>query len=193
LITEDQRVGVKKRQPAAMPRKRKVVARLRQEEVKRDEHIRVEQQQLFRSKMNRRRTSNQQRQQVYRAFVSNSFLRLAFHYEPDIEYYAHSKVAIGGMDKECPHCHALKFNKEPAGMCCASGKVQLPPIEIPPEPLNGLLTGTDPDSNLFLKSIRTFNSCFQMTSFGATEVIRNSNANGQQYNSTFKIRGQVYH
>ncbi|KAF0759038.1 Uncharacterized protein FWK35_00035200 [Aphis craccivora] len=43
--------------------------------------------------------------------------------------------------------------------------------EIPPEPLNGLIIGTDPDSNVFLKSIRTFNSCFQMTSFGATEIV----------------------
>ncbi|XP_023224699.1 uncharacterized protein LOC111625712 [Centruroides sculpturatus] len=97
------------------------------------------------------------------------------------------------MDKECPHCHALKFKNEPAGMCCASGKVQLSEIETPPEPLNGLLIGTDPDFNVFLKSIRTFNSCFQMTSFGATEIVRNTNANSQQYNSTFKIRGQVYH
>ncbi|XP_050066554.1 uncharacterized protein LOC126555710 [Aphis gossypii] len=32
-----------------------------------------------------------------------------------------------------------------------------------------------------------------MASFGATEIVRNTNANGQQFNSTFKIRGQVYH
>ncbi|CAG5020841.1 unnamed protein product [Parnassius apollo] len=55
--------------------------------------------------------------------------------------------------QECPHCHALKFKNEPAGICCASGKVQLPEIETPPEPLNGLLIGTDPDSNVFLKGI----------------------------------------
>ncbi|KAF0762221.1 ATP-dependent DNA helicase [Aphis craccivora] len=40
--------------------------------------------------------------------------------------------------KECPHCHALKFKNEPAGMCCVSGKVQLPEIETPPEPGNYL-------------------------------------------------------
>ncbi|VVC37906.1 Hypothetical protein CINCED_3A023365 [Cinara cedri] len=89
--------------------------------------------------LNRRRTNDQQGQQVRRAFTSDSFLRLAFQYEPDIEYYAHSKVLIGAMDKECPHCHALKFKNEPAGMCCASGKMQLPEIETPSEPLNGLL------------------------------------------------------
>ena len=52
--------------------------------------------------------------------------------------------------------------------------MQLNEIGTPPEPLNGLLIGTDPDSNVFLKSIRTFNSCFQMTSFGATEIVRNT-------------------
>ncbi|XP_046869274.1 uncharacterized protein LOC124461893 [Drosophila willistoni] len=49
------------------------------------------------------------------------------------------------------------------GMCCSSGKVKLPEIETPPEPLHGLLIGTDPNSSLFLRSIRQFNSCFQMT------------------------------
>jgi hypothetical protein len=154
---------------------------------------RVEQRQARRFIVNRRRANDQQRQQVHRSFTSDSFLRLAFEYEPDIQYYAHSKVVIGTMDKECPHCNALKFKNETAGMCCASGKVQLPAIETPPEPLNGLLIGTDPDSNLFLKSIRTFNSCFQMTSFGATKIVKNSAVNGQQFNSTFKIKGQIYH
>jgi hypothetical protein len=154
---------------------------------------RVEQRQARRFIVNRRRANDQQRQQVDRSFTSDSFLRLAFEYEPDIQYYAHSKVVIGTMDKECPHCNALKFKNETAGMCCASGKVQLPAIETPPEPLNGLLIGTDPDSNLFLKSTRTFNSCFQMTSFGATEIVKNSAVNGQQFNSTFKIKGQIYH
>lgn len=143
--------------------------------------------------VDRRRGIDQQRQQILRAFTSHSFLRLAFQYEPDVEYYAHSKVVIGTLEKECPHCHALKFKNEPAGMCCSSGKVQLTEIETPPEPLHGLLIGTDPDSNLFLKSIRTFNSCFQMTSFGATEIVHNTAANGQQFHSTFKIKGQVYH
>lgn len=168
------------------------MTRLRQEQSD-DIRAGLEQRQSHRFTVNRRRASDQQRQQAHRAFVAKSFLRLAFQYEPDIEYYAHSKVVIGAMDKECPYCHALKFKNEPAGMCCASGKVHLPEIETPPEPLYSLLIGTDPDSNVFLKSIRTFNSCFQMTSFGATEIVKNTNANGQQFNSTFKIRGQVYH
>ena len=32
-----------------------------------------------------------------------------------------------------------------------------------------------------------------MTSFGATEIVKNNAANGQQYHSTFKIKGQIYH
>jgi len=32
-----------------------------------------------------------------------------------------------------------------------------------------------------------------MTSSGATEIVKNNAANGQQFNSTFKIKGQVYH
>ncbi|GIY66199.1 helitron_like_N domain-containing protein [Caerostris extrusa] len=151
---------------------------------KRNRQRRLEQRQARRYVVNTRRAIDQQRQQVHRAFTSDSFLRLAFQYEPDVEYYAHFKVDIGTMDKECPHCHALKFKNEPVGLCCASGKVQLPEIETPPEPLYGLLIGTDPDSSLFLKSIRTFNSCFQMTSFGATEIVQNNAANGQQFNST---------
>jgi len=40
---------------------------------------------------------------------------------------------IGTLDKECPHCHALKFKNEPVGMCCSSGKVKLTEIETPPD------------------------------------------------------------
>ena len=59
---------------------------------------------------------------------------------PYTEHYAHSKVEIGTIDKVCPHCYALQFKNEPVGMCCASGKVQLPKIETPLEPLNGLVS-----------------------------------------------------
>ncbi|CAI6349770.1 unnamed protein product [Macrosiphum euphorbiae] len=71
------------------------------------------------------RANDQQRQQVYRAFTSDSFLRLALNYEPGIEYCSHSKVTIGVIDKESPHCHVLKLKNKPVGMCCASRKVQL--------------------------------------------------------------------
>lgn len=65
---------------------------------------------------------------------------------PTLKYYSHLKVEIDDMDKECPLSNALKFKNEPA--CCALGKVQLPEIDIPLEPLNGLHIGTDIVYNL---------------------------------------------
>ena len=35
----------------------------------------------------------------------------------------------------CPYCKALEFNGETVGMCCASGKVKLPQLAAPLEPL----------------------------------------------------------
>lgn len=98
---------------------------LRQEQsedtsAERNEVVRLEQRQSRRFTVNRRSINDQQRQQIHRAFTSDSFLRLAFQYDPDIEYYDHSKVVIGAIVKECSHCHALKFKNEPPGMCCAS-------------------------------------------------------------------------
>ncbi|GIY50975.1 helitron_like_N domain-containing protein [Caerostris darwini] len=55
------------------------------------------------------------------------------------------------LDKECPNCHALKFKNELAGLCCVSGKVQLPEIETPPEPLYGLLIGAETNKNVSSK------------------------------------------
>ncbi|XP_044575241.1 uncharacterized protein LOC123259044 [Cotesia glomerata] len=58
------------------------------------------------------------------------------------------------MNKECPYCHALKFQNEPAGICCASEKVQLPVIETPREPLNEI---PDPSTDQLLFDIVTAN------------------------------------
>ena len=72
-------------------------------------------------------------------------------------------------------------------MCCASGKVQLPLLAAAPEPLNTLLTGTTSEFKRFLSKIRKYNSCFQMTSFGAQIE------NQDQFMPTFKVKGQIYH
>jgi hypothetical protein len=42
---------------------------------------------------------------------------------------------IGTMTEVCPYCKALKFNAETKGMCCAAGKIKLPQLAEPPEPL----------------------------------------------------------
>ena len=92
--------------------------------------------------------------------------RLAFRYSP-VDDYSFRCFQIGTMSKICPYCKALKFNGETMGMCCASGKVKLFQLAAPPEPLKTLLTGTTSESQRFLLNIRKYNSCFQMTSFGA--------------------------
>lgn len=112
----------------------------------------------------------------------------AFHYNRDDDYRNYKDVVIGAMDKVCLHCHALKFAKESPGMCCSNGKVVLPTMIEPPEPLQSYISGAHPISKHFLQNIRNYNSCFQMTSFGATNIINNAG-----YMPTFKVQGQIYH
>ncbi|XP_025407422.1 uncharacterized protein LOC112681377 [Sipha flava] len=138
------------------------------------------------------RELDRERQQTNRALTRASFVRLAFEYAPDINYSAHTKIIIGAMDKICQYCQALKFRNETIGMCCASGKVVLAPLPIPPEPLKSFLAGESDDSKLFLRKTRKFNSCFQMTSFGATKIC-DLTSDGNNFVTTFKIQGQVYH
>ncbi|GFW88704.1 helitron_like_N domain-containing protein [Trichonephila clavipes] len=179
----------------AAQRIRTAESRARESQEQRDERL---QQNITRTRVARERNIatvralDRQRQRISRSLTRASFVRLAFEYAPDINYSAHSKIAIGGMDKVCQYCHALKFRNEAAGMCCASGKVVLSPLPAPPEPLLSLLTGNSDDSKLFLRKIRKFNSCFQMTSFGATKICDRA-SDGRNFETTFKIQGQVYH
>jgi ATP-dependent DNA helicase PIF1 len=92
------------------------------------------------------------------------------------------------MTYVCFHCRALKFEKETSGMCCSNGKINLPPLAEPPDPLLTYLAGETRESKLFLQHIRKYNSCFQMTSFGATKIVTYDN-----FMQTFKVQGQVYH
>ena len=111
--------------------------------------------------------------------------RVAFRYIPVDDY--NRCVQIGTMSKICPYCKALKFNSETMGMCCTSGKVKLPQLVAPLEPLKTLITGTMSESKRFLSNIRKYNSCFQMTSFGAQIE------NQDQFMPTFKVKGQIYY
>ncbi|XP_036329534.1 uncharacterized protein LOC118741668 [Rhagoletis pomonella] len=61
---------------------------------------------------------------------------VGFHYDPDCDYSLHG--SIGAMDIICTHCNAAKFRGETAGMCCSGGKVKLPALEPPPEPLHSI-------------------------------------------------------
>lgn len=146
---------------------------------------------------------------------------VAFNYDCDADYSEYG--SIGLMNNICRHCNAKKFKGETPGMCCLSGKVVLPALEPPPEPLDSLLNGQSPRSKHFLKTISSYNACFQMTSFGATKVIRdamtfkvissqgisnvlynatkdkifnifrNSDPNSPYIAYTLQIQGQLYH
>lgn len=115
-----------------------------------------------------------------------NLLRVAFAYDPSIDYNANPSVAISTMDVVCCYCKAIKFPNEPPGLCCANGKVKLPPLNPPPEPLSLLISGFGSDSKHFLKNIQSYNGCFQMTSFGASRIIRNN------FMPTFKVISIFY-
>lgn len=112
----------------------------------RDERL---QQNITRTRAARNRVLDRQRQRISRSLTRASFVRLAFEYAPDINYSAHSKIAIGGMDKVCQYYQALKFRNEAAGMCYTSGKVVLPPLPAPPEPYYPFLLAIQMIPNYF--------------------------------------------
>lgn len=97
----------------------------------------------------------------------------AFNYDKDCDYSNHPNVVIGPMSTVCLYCHALKFQKESPGMCCSNGKVKLSPLVEPPE-LISYVSGNTALSKHFLENIRKYNSSFQMTSFGATNIVSNT-------------------
>lgn len=103
-------------------------------------------------------------------------------------YSKHPNVSIGKMDKLCLDCHALKYQREPPGMCCSKGKISLLPLNEPSEPLQSYVSGITVISKHFLTNIRKINSAFQMTSFGASKIVYNLG-----FMPTFKIQGQIYH
>ena len=109
----------------------------------------------------------------------------AFEYDANISY----ECPIGKMSSVCEHCGARKWRLEAPGMCCSNGKIRLPIIGIPPEPLQSLLLEDNPRTKAFQKNIRKYNSAFQMTSFGTT--MKHNPAPGE-WASTFRVQGQVY-
>ncbi|UYV69864.1 hypothetical protein LAZ67_7001017 [Cordylochernes scorpioides] len=120
--------------------------------------------------------------------VRSSMENAAFNYSVAVEYFKHPLISLGMLDTTCRFCGALRWKDESSGMCCSNGKVRLPLIDLPPEPLRSLLSGENSDSVHFLRNIRKYNSCFQMTSFGAE-----NQTHSVTFPTTFSIQGQVYH
>jgi len=90
---------------------------------------------------NAHRERNQRRMQDNRALTWASLNRLTFEYDPEIDYLSHVLIMISSTDKKCQYCHGFKYEGESAGLCCASGKISLPPLKPPPEPLKTLFAG----------------------------------------------------
>ncbi len=107
-------------------------------------------------------------------------------YSPSYDYSLATQVGV--MSNICPKCSGKKWDGESEGMCCSDGKVQLQLLSEPAEPLKHLLIGESSESRNFLENIIRYNSCFQMTSFGADKQV-----NEGGFMQTFKVQGQVYH
>ncbi|GBM70345.1 hypothetical protein AVEN_151483-1 [Araneus ventricosus] len=60
------------------------------------------------------------------ADLNLQYHRLAFRYNPAVDYSSSRHVVIGQMSHVCTYCQALKFNNETKGICCAGGKIKLP-------------------------------------------------------------------
>lgn len=149
--------------------------------------VRERRQNLSNTDRNEQRENDRLRMQMIQLQQLGTLDRIAFQYNSENDYSLHPVVTIGKMNSVCTHCKAFKFKNETPGMCCSSGKVKLPALNSPPEPLLSLVSGITSESKHFLKNIRQYNSCFQMTSFGATNVISDN------FMPTFKIQGQLYH
>lgn len=139
----------------------------------------------------RRRANSERMAQRRRTFTRNTwnvFERAAFEYDASLEYGGHRLLKMDRMNIACRFCNALKWKEETAGMCCSGGKVVVPRLEEPTEPLKELFLYRTEESRHFLNNIRKYNGCFHMTSFGADKVIHMPG-----FFPTFTVQGQVYH
>ncbi|XP_044597579.1 uncharacterized protein LOC123274154 [Cotesia glomerata] len=177
LHQNQERIAEIRRNESDTQRSERLLADAQQHEINR--HLETEEEHEQRLALDRNRQI--QRQKLFWKDKINS----GYSYNPLIDYKKESY--IGQMSIICPDCKALKFKGESKGLCCSSGKVTLDPVVDPPEPIKSLLKGTHAQSKLFLKSIRSYNNAFQMTSFGA-KIITEGN-----FMPTFKVQGQVYH
>ncbi|CAI2199425.1 17562_t:CDS:2, partial [Funneliformis geosporum] len=103
---------------------------------------------------------------------------------------------LGRMDQICTHCNAKFWINEKDksssltflsfAVCCASGKVNLPPSLKPPSYLLNLYTSSNSIATSFHKNIRGYNNLLACISFGA-----NINKEFQKQGiSNFQIHGQ---
>eukprot|EP00267_Zea_mays_P048853 XP_020401468.1 uncharacterized protein LOC109943072 [Zea mays] len=92
---------------------------------------------------------------------------------------------------DCGYCTAKKFEYDPPGFCCRGGKVELAPLETPPQ-LKRLWDSTDSDARHFRDNIRFFNGHFSFTSLYCCLDSMTTNARDSGI-YTFRAQGMMYH
>ncbi|KAF8164533.1 hypothetical protein BJ912DRAFT_256272 [Pholiota molesta] len=108
---------------------------------------------------------------------------------------------LGRMDILCPECGALHWKDEilsksslrnpKFGICCMEGKVFLPALLPPPEPLRTLLSSQEREAIQFRQDIWKYNRAFGFTSLGVEEDYNiNRNRRGPP---VFRISGELHH
>ena len=115
------------------------------------------------------------------------------------QYIGLKRHELERMDQICIHCGAKFWIKEKDhnssqtfptfAICCAGGKVSLPPLFKPPSYLLDLYTSLSSNANSFRKNIRGYNNLLACTSFGA-DIDERFRGQGV---SNFRIHGQIYH
>ena len=120
-----------------------------------------------------------------------------------IEQRAHwTQHNLGRMDIVCRDCNALHWLAERSarsvqrqvmsfGKCCKYGDAILERMPQLPEPLNGLMTGSDRQSRLFREHLRHWNSLFAFTSIKFNMDDRPT-AMGEGF-QLFQVHGAIYH
>lgn len=85
------------------------------------------------------------------------------------------------MDVVCEYCGTLKLSGETPGICCLNGKMKLPLLTPPYEPLYSLLSVETQESRHFLANTQKYKGCFQIMSF-RVDIIEE-----RGLNLTFKV------
>ena len=89
---------------------------------------------------------------------------------------------LGFMNVICPSCKAFHWMAERLagsskrnpkfGMCCYSGKIELPLLHDLPQELRNLYYGQDNQAKMFRKDIRRYNNALAMTSVGQSPGVK---------------------
>jgi len=144
-----------------------------------------------------RQACSAQRELDYANQCGNQMIPLARH-EFDGSHHG-LRHTLGEMTIVCGKCDALHFLEKRATssscanpqftLCYTQGKVMLPPLAPPPEPLRRLLTSKKTDAKDFCQHIRSYNSALAFTSMGA----KLDTSVAQPGNYTYRLRGELYH